>query len=115
VIGRRRVEAEAHEAADGERIRGAPRDATFGVETFEIADQQQGEVPAGRQAWSSHHRRVESLTLLLGKPVEAGVVENAVQPRVERMAGETGRSVVGTRSGACSLVRLPIAMGRTLR
>jgi hypothetical protein len=28
----------------------------------------------------------ESPTLLLGKPVEAGVVENAVQPRVERMA-----------------------------
>ena len=86
MIGRRRVEAKAHEAADGERIRGAPRDATFGVEAFEIADEQQAEVPARRQGWSSHHRRIESLTLLLGKPVEAGVVENAVQPRVERMA-----------------------------
>ena len=37
-------------------------------------------------AGPSHHRRVERLTLLLREPIEAGVAEDGVQPRVERMA-----------------------------
>jgi hypothetical protein len=49
-------------------------------------DQRVADTVSRSSPCSSHHRRIESLTLLLGKPVEAGVVENAVQPRVERMA-----------------------------
>src|SRR5438445_7110540 len=86
----RGVEAEPHEATDRERIGRAPGNPALGVEPFEVAEQQQPKVPPRRQPGAPHHRRVERLTLFLGEPVEAGFVEDGVQPRVERMAGRDG-------------------------
>src|SRR3989454_265587 len=90
VIRGRGVEAEPHEATDRERIGRAPGNPALGVEPFEVAEQQQPKVPPRRQPGAPHHRRVERLTLFLGEPVEAGFVEDGVQPRVERMAGRDG-------------------------
>lgn len=39
VIGCRVLEAQAQEAATRQRVGGAPRDAAFGIETLEVADQ----------------------------------------------------------------------------
>ena len=50
MIRGRRVEAEPHEAADRERIGRPPGDPALGVEPFEVAEQQQPEVPPRRQA-----------------------------------------------------------------
>src|SRR5262249_29403829 len=86
VIGRGAVEAKAHEAAYGQRIRRAPGDAALRVEPFEVSDQQQTKVSSRWPTRSAHHRSVELLTLLRGEPVEAGVVEGSVQSGVERMA-----------------------------
>src|SRR5207245_1713386 len=74
---------------------------------FEIAEQQQPKVPARRQPWSPHHWRVERLTLLLGEPIEAGLVEDGVQSRVERMAGRDGE--LGGRNPDRPLLALAFA------
>src|SRR5207245_10296336 len=74
---------------------------------FEIAEQQQPKVPARRQPWSHHHWRVERLTLLLGEPIEAGLVEDGVQSRVERMAGRDGE--LGGRNPDRPLLALAFA------
>src|SRR5213593_3927189 len=87
MIRRGGVEAQPHEAAHGQRVRGAPRDAALGVQALEVADQQQAEVSPRRQSWPAHHRRVELLTLLLREPIEAGLLQDRVQSSVERMAG----------------------------
>jgi len=92
MIRRRGVEPEADEAPHGQRIRGAPCDAALGVQAFGIADEQQPEVAPRRQTRPAHHGRVERLTLLLGEPVEAGLVKDRVQPDVERMA-RRGRQI----------------------
>jgi len=85
MIGRRLVEPQAQEVAHRQRVSRPPRDPALRVESFEIADQQQAEVPAGGEAGPSHHRRVERTTLLLDKPVEARGVEDLVQAHVERV------------------------------
>src|SRR2546425_8359631 len=39
----------------------------------------------------SYHRRIERATLILREAVEAGLVQDGVQPHVERMAGRSWR------------------------
>ena len=91
-----------------------PRDPALRVEAFEVADEEQPEVATRRQTWPSHHGRVERLTLLLGESIEAGGVEDRVQPRIEWMARRDRQLGGGHNIGACLLVRLPIAMRRTV-
>ena len=85
MVGRPLVEPQAQEGAHGQRVGRAPRDAALRIEPFEIADQQQAEVPAGGEARPPQHRRVERATLRLDKAVEARGVEDPVQPHVERV------------------------------
>src|ERR1019366_9899416 len=59
--------------------------AAFRVETLEVADQQQPEVPTGREARPSHHRRVEPRALAFDEPIEVVGVQQRIQPRVEGM------------------------------
>src|SRR5207244_1603318 len=77
------------------------------VQPFEVAEQQQAKIPSRRQPWSPHYRRVERLALLLGKPIEAGLVEDGVQSRVERMAGRDGE--IGGRNPDRRLLALAFA------
>jgi len=93
--------------------RGTPRNGTLGVQAFEIADQQQAEVAARRQARSALVG-IEPFAQTLDELVEVVLVENLIQPRVERMGGIRGRSSVATHIDACfaCLFRLPIAIGQ---
>jgi hypothetical protein len=68
MVGRALVEPQTQEGAHRQRVGGAPSDAALGVAPFEIADQQQAEVPAGGEARPPHHRRVERATLLNAVP-----------------------------------------------
>src|SRR5437867_12968220 len=70
MIGRPVLQPQAQEGAHRQRVGRAPRDAALGVEPFEIADQQQAEVPTRGEARPPHHRRVERSTLLLDKAIE---------------------------------------------
>src|SRR5437867_3823850 len=85
MIGRRLVEAQAQKVAYRQRVRCPPGDPALRVEPFEIADQQQAEVPARREAGPSHHRRIERPTVLLNEAVEACSLEDLVQAHVERV------------------------------
>jgi hypothetical protein len=69
VLGRHLVKTEPQKAAKRERIGGAPRNAALRVDAFEVPDQQQPEVGAGRQAWTSTSRRVERGALCLDELV----------------------------------------------
>ena len=55
------------------------------------AEQQQPEVPPRRQARPTQDRRVERRALLLDERVEARVIEDAIQPVIERLRRATGR------------------------
>src|SRR5207244_4578113 len=62
-----------------------PRDATLPLNPFEISDQQQAKIPPRRQRRTPHRLRVEALTLPLYKLVEPTLLQQLVQPLVERM------------------------------
>jgi hypothetical protein len=86
MIGRRLVQPQAQEMAYRQRVRRSPGDPALRVEAFEIADQQQAEVPAGGEAGPPHHWRVKRPTLVLDKLIEPRGIEDLIQPHVERMA-----------------------------
>src|SRR5205809_3733452 len=71
--------------AQRQRIRRPPRDATLPLNPFEISDQQQAKIPPWRQRRTPHRLRVEALTLPLYKLVEPTLLQQLVQPLVERM------------------------------
>src|SRR5437016_4641245 len=66
-------------------FRRPPRDATLPLHPFEISDQQQAKIPPRRQRRTPHRLRVEALTLPLYKLVEPTLLQQLVQPLVERM------------------------------
>src|SRR5205807_876671 len=70
--------------AQRQRIRRPPRDATLPLNPFEISDQQQAKIPPWRQRRTPHRLRVEALTLPLYKLVEPTLLQQLVQPLVER-------------------------------
>ncbi len=92
MIGRRLRQHQPEKLAHGKRIGRAPRDRALGIQAFEIADQQQPEVAAGRQAGSALVG-VEPRAQTLGEAVEVVLVENLIQSRVERVGG-TARQVL---------------------
>ena len=112
VIGRCLGQHQSEKRAQPKRIRGTPRNGTLGVQAFEIADQQQAEVAARRQARSALVR-VEPLAQSFNEVVEVVLVENLIQSCVERVGALRGRSCVATHIDACFACRfrLPIAIG----
>src|ERR1700685_104786 len=85
MIRRRLVHWQPQKTAYRQRVAGAPSHPAVRVDTFKVADQQQPEVPPGREAWPSHHWRVKLGALLFHKPIEVVSVEQRTQSRVERM------------------------------
>jgi len=81
------VELEAQKAANAQGVRRTPRDRTLGVETFEVPQQQHAEIPARLEAGTAHAVGVKPLAQRLDVSIKVGVVENLIQPRVERMRG----------------------------
>src|SRR5437870_1843958 len=85
VIWRRLGQPQFAKLAQRQRIRRPPRDATLPLNPFEISDQQQAKIPPRRQRRTPHRLRVEALTLPLYKLVEPTLLQQLVQPLVERM------------------------------
>ncbi len=86
MIRRLLVYRQLQKSAHRQRVARAPSDPAFRVDPFKIAQQQQPEVPTGRDARPSHHRRIESGALAFGKPIEISGVQQRIQQRVEGMA-----------------------------
>ena len=59
VVRGRIFQIDAQKVAQGEGVRRAPRDAALQIDPFEIANKQQPEVHAWRQARPSHDFRIE--------------------------------------------------------
>src|SRR5437667_1982854 len=85
VIWRRLGQPQFSKLAQPQRIRRPPRDATLPLNPFEISDQQQAKIPPRRQRRTPHRLRVGSLTLPLYNLVEPTLLQQLVQPLVERM------------------------------
>ena len=85
VVGHVLIQPHTQEPADGERVGCPPCDPALRIQAFEVADQQQPEVDPRRQARPSHRRRVERAARLLHERIEARVVQEDIQPLVERV------------------------------
>ena len=92
MVGRRCRRRQTQERPQTQRVGRPPRNCPLRVKAFEIPDEQQPEVPPRRKPRASHDRRMESRPALLKEGVEPPRVENAIQARVEGMAG-AGRQV----------------------
>src|SRR5688500_4088751 len=93
MIGRSLRQHQPEKLSQRKRIRSTPRNGALGVQPLEITDQQQLEVAARRQAGAGLVR-IETLAQNLDESVEVMLVENLIQPRVERMGG-TARQILG--------------------
>src|SRR5207244_5636365 len=82
----------------------AQRDAAIRIDTFEIANQQQPEVHAWRQARPSHDFGIEWLELTFDEIIEVVLGQQLIQSRVERVTG--GRRKIRRRQPD---FRLPLA------
>ena len=78
--------ATVEELPEAQRIASPPRNRAFRIQAFEVAQKQHPEVAARRQTWPADPVRVELRTLRLDQGVEARLVEDTVQPLVERVA-----------------------------
>src|SRR5687767_10570375 len=84
MIGRCVGQDQPEKLTQRKRVGGPPRDRALRVQALEIADQQQPEVATGRQP-RTPIVRVESLADPFNVGVEAVLVEDLIQSRVERM------------------------------
>src|SRR5206468_119260 len=83
--GRHLVQPRSQKTAQRQRVRRPPCDATLAVDAFKIPDEQQTEVPPRRQTRPPHSLRVEPGALLFHPFVKAALLQQLVQPLVERM------------------------------
>jgi hypothetical protein len=94
MIRRRLGQHQPEKLAERKGICGAPRDGALGVQAFEVADQQQAKVASGRQTRPADLVGVESLAERLDVVIEARVVEDMIQSRVERVRGRSAADPV---------------------
>lgn len=87
MIGSGLVQRQPETAPYAQRVGCMPRDGGLRVAAFEVAEQQQSDVPPRRKPGPSLHRRIERRAALLNEGVEPRRVANAIQARVEGMAG----------------------------
>lgn len=81
--------------ADTRGIGGAPRDAAFGIDSLEIADEEDAQVDARGWAGPPHFLGAELLAGSFGEFAEAFDVEQFIEPRVEWMSGRGRHLLVG--------------------
>ena len=87
MVRRRLVQRKVQELPAAQRIGRAPRDGPLRVQAFKIAEQQQSDIAPRRQTRPPDAVGVERRALCLDEGVEARVVQDAIQPRVEWMPG----------------------------
>ena len=97
LIGAALVESNAQKVADTERIGGPPGDAAFGIDAFEIADEEGAEGDGRGEAGPAHFPGVELLAGGIGELVELFGFEQFIEPGVEGVSGR-GRPLLLGRS-----------------
>ena len=85
MVWRRAVQSDAEEVAQCERVRRPPRDAALRIDALEVANQQQPEIDARRQARPAHRDGVERGALGFGEVVEPMLAQQLIQSHVERV------------------------------
>ena len=73
------------EPAQAQRVAQAPGNSPFRINPFEVAQQQRTKVDARRDTGASHAALVITPAQALHVPVEVALVENLIQPILERM------------------------------
>ena len=111
MVRRRLVQRKVQELPDAQRIGRAPRDGPLRVQACKIAEQQQSEIAPRRQTRPPDAVGVARRALCLDEGVEAGVVQDAIQPRVEWMPG-TFRQIRRGDPHTCLSVTLPLLTHR---
>ena len=91
VVRRGLVEGEVQKRANAQRVGGAPRDRSFRIQPFEVAEQQQPEIPARRQTRPADPVRVERCALRFHERIE---------PRLVRAPDSAARKTGAPRSSA---------------
>jgi hypothetical protein len=94
MVRRGAVQADPEKVPQRQRVRRAPRDASLRVHAFEVPNQQEPEVDAGRQTRTPHRLRVELGALGFDEVIEAVLAEELIQSGIERVTGR-GRQVSG--------------------
>ena len=87
VVRRGLVQREVEKGADTQRISRAPRDGPLRVQALKVPKQQQSEIAPPCQTRPPDAVGIERRALRLDEVVEARVVEDAIQPGIERLAG----------------------------
>ena len=111
MVRRRLVQREVQELPDAQRIGRAPRDGPLRVQALKIAEQQQSEIAPRRQTRPPDAVGIELRALCLDEDVEARVVEDAIQLRIERMPGAL-RQIRRGDPHTCLSVTLPLLTHR---
>ena len=112
VIRRRLWQHESEKLAQRKRIGRSPGNRALRIQTFEVADQQQPEVTAGRQAGPALVG-IEPLTEPLDEAVEVVLIEHLIESRVEGVAGTAGQ--VLRRHPHRRLLRTPLSFAHRHR
>ena len=82
MVGRRCRRRQTEERPQTQRAGRPPRNRPLRVKAFAIPDEQQPDIPAGRQTRSAHPC-IDRRAQLLDERIEAGRVQNLLQPLVE--------------------------------
>ena len=112
MVRRRLARREVQELPDAQRIGRAPRDGPLRVQALKIAEQQQSEIAPRRQTRPPDAVGIELRALCLDEGVEARVVEDAIQLRIERMPGAL-RQIRRGDPHTCLSVTLPLLVPLT--
>ncbi len=87
MVRRRLRQHQSEKLAQRKRVRRTPRDGALSAQTFEVADQQQPEIAARREARATDLVGIELLTERLDVAVEVRLLEDLIQSGVERVRG----------------------------
>ncbi len=106
MVRRGLVQLQVQKLPNTQRVGGALGDRALRVQAFEVAQQQQPEIPPRRQTRATDVVGIERGALRVNERVDAPVVEHAVQPLVEGMpgapAGDPTSRPTGTSDGCVS-------------
>jgi hypothetical protein len=80
------IQRDAHERSDRQAVAGAPGDASFRIDPFEIAHHQQPEINPWRQTRPADFAGVEILADGFDVLVELLLIQDLIQPLIKRVA-----------------------------
>src|SRR5215831_19253066 len=87
LVWHRLIQCHSQKGPNSQRVRGPPCNPTLAIDAFEVSHHEQAEVHARRQAGPTETRRVKSPAGVLYKLVESALVQEPIEPLIERMTG----------------------------